>query len=104
MPLVQVTSSPMKNENARLNARKGGTTQANLMEEAFPTKTSDLDPGYPDVYLEWESEKLKGSLGHETIIPKNNCCFVSMISSIRSSTEPLASSRCTCTFRVWPMR
>lgn len=87
MPIVQVTSSPMKNENSRLNARRAGTTQANLMEEAFSTKASDLDPGSPDVLLEWQSVTLKGNLGHETIIPKNNCCFVSLLGPKRLAIE-----------------
>jgi hypothetical protein len=80
MPIVQVTSSPLKNEEERLNKKRFRTTTGNLLEEAIPIKARNSDLGhYPNLTLEWQSQRLSGKLGHEFVIPKNASCLVSLV-------------------------
>jgi hypothetical protein len=98
MPIVQITSSPLKNENSRLNAKLFGTTQANVLEEELSTSGSEAQQiGRMMRRLEWKSQTLAGPLGHETIIPKNNWCFVALTGSTRVSiTFGGGRKRATC--------
>ena len=102
MPIVQITSSPLKNESADLNKRRFGFKQANLLEEAMPTKTSTSDyQHYPNVTLTWESQRLKGKLGYETVIPKNASCLVSLLGPKRLYVEYLGhKARAYCDLSI----